>query len=71
MSPPSMLKRASTWTKTMDQNNERAAAAQKPSAVPSYPSESLFKHSKEIVIEHRNQQYRLRQTRNGKLILNL
>ena len=55
----------------MDQNNERAAAAQKPSAVPSYPSESLFKHSKEIVIEHRNQQYRLRQTRNGKLILNL
>lgn len=32
-------------------------------------SDELFKHGKELVIEHDSQEYRLRITGNGKLIL--
>lgn len=32
-------------------------------------SNSLFVESNEVIIQHQNEQYRLRRTRNGKLIL--
>jgi hemin uptake protein HemP len=32
-------------------------------------SDSLFSHGDEVFIQHRGEQYRLRRTRNGKLIL--
>ncbi|NDF12342.1 MAG: hemin uptake protein HemP [Proteobacteria bacterium] len=34
-----------------------------------YSSEALFQDDKEVIIEHDSQQYRLRITSNGKLIL--
>lgn len=33
-------------------------------------TEELFRHGRELVIEHRGEEYRLRLTRNDKLILN-
>ncbi len=36
-----------------------------------YLKDQLFGDAKEIIILHRNHAYRLRETRNGKLILNL
>ncbi|MEM8650389.1 MAG: hemin uptake protein HemP [Pseudomonadota bacterium] len=38
--------------------------------VPNFVSEQLFGDSKEITIEHENSTYRLRITKQGKLILN-
>ncbi len=35
-----------------------------------FPSRQLFGSTREVVIEHNGQEYRLRQTRHGKLILN-
>jgi hemin uptake protein HemP len=32
-------------------------------------SDSLFAEGNEVIIQHQNEQYRLRRTRNGKLIL--
>ena len=32
-------------------------------------SDALFSHGDEVFIQHRGEQYRLRRTRNGKLIL--
>ncbi len=32
-------------------------------------SDTLFSHGDEVFIQHRGEQYRLRRTRNGKLIL--
>ena len=32
-------------------------------------SDSLFSHGDEVFIQHKGEQYRLRRTRNGKLIL--
>ena len=32
-------------------------------------SDSLFSHGDEVFIQHQGEQYRLRRTRNGKLIL--
>ena len=38
--------------------------------VPRLRSEDLFRSSHELIIEHQGQEYRLRLTRNDKLILN-
>lgn len=43
---------------------------QRAQAVPRLSSRELFRNSKELVIEHQGQEYRLRLTRNDKLILN-
>lgn len=37
--------------------------------VPVIPSDNLFNQQDEVVIVHHGEQYRLRRTRNGKLIL--
>lgn len=39
--------------------------------VKRYDKASLFGNAKEIIIQHGELSYRLRETRNGKLILNL
>ena len=52
---------------------------QRPATIPKaesasakrYTKESLFGSAKEIIIQHGSLDYRLRETRNGKLILNL
>lgn len=49
-----------------DQN--RAAASAR--AMPTITSDALFKGAHEIAIEHQGSVYRLRITRQGKLILN-
>ncbi|WP_372747544.1 hemin uptake protein HemP [Litorivivens sp.] len=36
-----------------------------------YDKDTLFGDTKEIIIQHGDLRYRLRETRNGKLILNL
>lgn len=41
-----------------------------PRAAPAYSTECLFKGAREIEIEHNGEIYRLRITRQGKLILN-
>lgn len=38
---------------------------------PTYQKQDLFKGAKEVIIEHNTSRYRLRETKNGKLILNL
>lgn len=38
--------------------------------LPRLRSEDLFRSSQELIIEHQGQEYRLRLTRNDKLILN-
>lgn len=38
--------------------------------LPRLRSEELFRNSQELIIEHQGQEYRLRLTRNDKLILN-
>lgn len=43
---------------------------QGPGALPRLRSEDLFRTSHELIIEHQGQEYRLRLTRNQKLILN-
>ncbi|MEX2450442.1 MAG: hemin uptake protein HemP [Rhodospirillales bacterium] len=48
--------------------SENVPAAQ-PAAVPSIKSEALLGGTKEIFIIHGKEQYRLRLTANGKLIL--
>jgi len=47
-----------------------AASVERPAARPRLNSQELFRHSNEIVIEHHGEEYRLRLTRNDKLILN-
>lgn len=37
---------------------------------PRLQSQELFRHSSELIIEHRGEEYRLKLTRNDKLILN-
>jgi hemin uptake protein HemP len=51
--------------------NESAARAQVPRAPSTreFNSRTLFGDAQEVRIEHYGQEYRLRQTRNGKLIL--
>ena len=46
----------------------RSANRQAP--IPRLRSEDLFRTSHELIIEHQGQEYRLRLTRNDKLILN-
>jgi hemin uptake protein HemP len=41
-----------------------------PKSAPAYTTDSLFKGTREIEIEHNGEVYRLRITRQGKLILN-
>jgi len=45
------------------------AEATAPSRAPTIPSHELFRGTQEVVIVHRQEQYRLRITRQGKLIL--
>lgn len=42
-----------------------------PGKTPVYQKAKLFAGAKEVLIKHRGVQYRLRETRNGKLILNI
>ncbi|MCC2657338.1 MAG: hemP [Panacagrimonas sp.] len=42
----------------------------RPASLPRLRSEDLFRSSHELIIEHQGQEYRLRLTRNDKLILN-
>lgn len=46
-----------------------AAARAQPSK-PRLKSEDLFRNGSELIIEHRGEEYRLKLTRNDKLILN-
>jgi hemin uptake protein HemP len=46
-----------------------ANADQRPAQPPRVESSSLFGNAREIVIVHGNEEYRLRQTSQGKLIL--
>lgn len=48
---------------------DRRTAAPRP-AQPRLKSSELFRESNELIIEHQGQEYRLRLTRNDKLILN-
>lgn len=48
----------------------RVEMASRPSSLPRLRSEDLFRSSHELIIEHQGQEYRLRLTRNDKLILN-
>jgi hemin uptake protein HemP len=50
----------------MDQ--DKAISAASPSLI--YKSDRLFQGQKEIIIQHEDASYRLRITRQGKLILN-
>lgn len=47
----------------------RAAAEQAPAPRPRHRSEALLAGAREVVIEHRGQDYLLRLTSSGKLIL--
>jgi len=58
---------------TVDNSSTSPSPAPAPAApadLPVVPFESIASGHREIVIEYRGQQYRLRATRNGKLILN-
>jgi len=48
----------------------RQAPLQSQEDIPCYLAADLFGSSSEILIQHNDKQYRLRITRNGKLILN-
>ncbi|MGQ0697971.1 MAG: hemin uptake protein HemP [Panacagrimonas sp.] len=48
---------------------DRHSAAPRP-LPPRLKSRELFRDSNELIIEHQGQEYRLRWTRNDKLILN-
>lgn len=48
----------------------RSAAPNRAASLPRLRSEDLFRSSHELIIEHQGQEYRLRLTRNDKLILN-
>ena len=47
-----------------------AAAPRREAAKPRLKSEDLFRTGSELIIEHRGEEYRLKLTRNDKLILN-
>lgn len=49
--------------------NLSRAPSQQP-AKPRLRSEDLFRNGAELIIEHRGEEYRLKLTRNDKLILN-
>lgn len=48
----------------------RPATVAPRAPLPRLRSEQLFRDSHELIIEHQGQEYRLRLTRNDKLILN-
>ena len=50
-----------------DTGKAAAGASRSPREIP---SDQLFHGAKEVLILHRGEVYRLRKTRNGKLILN-
>ena len=50
-------------------NVVRPSLSERPQ-LPRLRSEDLFRSSHELIIEHQGQEYRLRLTRNDKLILN-
>ena len=47
-----------------------ASSTPRPSATPRVRSDELLRGNREIVIEHRGEEYRLLRTRNDRLILN-
>lgn len=49
--------------------NSADEAAETPAAAPHWHSEELLKGTKEVLIQHGTETYRLRLTRQGKLIL--
>lgn len=51
-------------------SSSSALGSAKNSAQPCYTTDQLFQGAKEILIKHGNEEYRLRITRHGKLILN-
>lgn len=52
----------------MEQTQNQSAAG-RPSGVKHVSSQDLLQDQKELIIVHNEQEYRLRATRNGKLIL--
>jgi len=48
---------------------DRASQAESRAKPPRLSSRTLFGQAKEVVIEHCGEEYRLRRTRNGRLIL--
>lgn len=46
------------------------SASRQPATKPRLRSEDLFRSGSELIIEHRGEEYRLKLTRNDKLILN-
>lgn len=58
-----------TLNRTAHNAAPRAAATPAPASPRRVDSRLLLRESKEIVIEHMGQEYRLRRTRNDKLIL--
>ncbi|MDB5971760.1 MAG: hemP [Hydrocarboniphaga sp.] len=48
----------------------RSPHSQRPAPQPRLKSQDLFRGTHELIIEHQGQEYRLRLTRNDKLILN-
>lgn len=52
------------------QGTAPAATATESASLPRWLSEQLLQGHREVLIEHEGTLYRLRQTRNGKLILN-
>lgn len=50
-------------------SNQFTSLAANPSALQRYQSSTLLNGEKEVIILHTNQEYRLRHTKKGKLIL--
>lgn len=48
---------------------EQRLQGERPDALPTIPSDWLFSKKDELLIAHQGELYRLRRTRNGKLIL--
>lgn len=56
---------------TKDVSDKPQTPAASPAGTKCYDKSALFGASREIIIQHGELRYRLRETRNGKLILNL
>ena len=71
LADPELAMQAITSTLTLNRNTHTTSA--RPAAPAVAPrrvdSRLLLRESKELVIEHMGQEYRLRRTRNDKLIL--
>lgn len=52
-----------------DRRDERAGAQATEHQLPSYDTRALFGTKREVILVHKGEPYRLRQTQSGKLIL--